>query len=375
MAELVWIFREERDIIDKKVYTRCTVWEETMVIRDVVKRTGLQKRTIYYYIDKKLLEPAVDPRNGYHNFSEEDVTRLSVIRKLREAGLPIADIRRILANPRTMTYYLHKQLKQLQIQLLITEETIKSLDQFAADLPACHSLKDISAQLEKAEFKPDISKYQVQFESGDARLIAGYLWQYYLEAPMADYRQFLWQKVMQYTKEHTHSDLKVMSGYLEFLPPEKLDEASVSQYLRNRKIIGLTPETYPVFIEEMKDELRRFASDPVQKEQWSLLYEPVIRPATLFAYGANHWMTEFHPDYEKYYNNIHACCLALRDELADGRKTELAELRDQLEQIFGKSCDLETSSYGELEIAASFSQSVYAQLPPEEIRKFLETEK
>lgn len=338
-----------------------------MNIKEVVKRTGIQKRTIYYYINEKLIEPAVNPGNGYHNFSEEDVTRLIVIRKLRDAGLPLADIRIVLANPRTLTFYIHKQLKQLQTELLITEETIKALDEFASNLPVCHSLKDISVQLSKAAFKPDMSKYQIQFESRDARLIAQYFWQGYIDEPMTDYRQFLWQKIMQYTIEHTHSDLKILSEYLQYLPPERLDEVAVNQYLRNQNIIALTPEEYLAFVEEMKKALNRFASDPVQKQQWKLLYGPVIRPATLFAFGANHWMMEFHPDYERYYNNIHACCMRLKDEMDKN-----PDLRDRLNSAFAGSCDLEASSYGELEIAAFFHQSVYAVLSPEEIRRFLD---
>ena len=72
-----------------------------MRIQEVVKRTNLQKRTIYYYIKEKLVIPSTTLENGYHDFSEDDVSRLIIIRKLRDAGLPLADIRSILSNPRT----------------------------------------------------------------------------------------------------------------------------------------------------------------------------------------------------------------------------------------------------------------------------------
>ena len=77
-----------------------------MRIQEVVKRTNLQKRTIYFYIKEQLITPASNLENGYHDFSEEDVSRLIMIRKLRDAGLPLADIRSILSNPRTAPYYL-----------------------------------------------------------------------------------------------------------------------------------------------------------------------------------------------------------------------------------------------------------------------------
>ena len=118
-----------------------------MRIQEVVKRTNLQKRTIYFYIKEQLITPS-SQENGYHDFSEDDISRLIMIRKLRDAGLPLADIRSILSNPRTAPYYLHKQLHHLQTQLLTTEETIKSLDDFSSSLPVCHSFEQLSDYLE-----------------------------------------------------------------------------------------------------------------------------------------------------------------------------------------------------------------------------------
>ena len=66
-----------------------------MRIQEVVTKTGLQKRTIYFYIKEKMITPVICPENGYHDFSEEDVSHLIIIRKLRDAGLSLADIRSI----------------------------------------------------------------------------------------------------------------------------------------------------------------------------------------------------------------------------------------------------------------------------------------
>lgn len=58
-----------------------------MRIQEVIKKTGLSRRTVYYYIDQKMISPVVDEHNGYHDFSEADIQKLFIIRKLREAGL------------------------------------------------------------------------------------------------------------------------------------------------------------------------------------------------------------------------------------------------------------------------------------------------
>ena len=68
------------------------------------QKTGLSRRTVYYYIDQKMISPVVDEHNGYHDFSEADIQKLFIIRKLREAGLSLADIRAILHKPRTTPF-------------------------------------------------------------------------------------------------------------------------------------------------------------------------------------------------------------------------------------------------------------------------------
>lgn len=339
-----------------------------MRIQDAVKKTGLQKRTIYYYIDEQLINPDINENNGYRDFSEDDIRKLILIHKLRDAGLPISDIRAILSHPRTTPFYLNKQLKKLQTQLTIMEQTMKNLDEFTGHLPVCKSLNDLYEQFSDIEFKPDISKYQITFESRDARLIAQYLWRAFIDVPMTEYRQFLWEKVMKYTLEHIKTDLKITSQYLQTLPPEQVDAVGVNQYLRNQKIIELTKADYPNFVEELKSSLLLFAQDNTQKEQWTLLYEPIIRPTTLFAFSASRWLFEFHPDYQKYYENIHVCCMMLKDYIDSDEGENFKKI---LEEAFNGSCDFEASSYGELEIAASFHHSVYSLMNPREIKKFL----
>ena len=105
-----------------------------MRIQEVIKKTGLSRRTVYYYIDQKMISPVVDEHNGYHDFSEADIQKLFIIRKLREAGLSLADIRAILHKPRTTPFYLHKQLNALQSQMLTIQQTISEMDRLSGQL-------------------------------------------------------------------------------------------------------------------------------------------------------------------------------------------------------------------------------------------------
>ena len=154
-----------------------------------------------------------------------------------------------------------------------------------------------------------------------------------------------------------------MAQYLQALSPEQLDAANVNQYLRNQKIIALTPEDYPDFVEELKKSLTLFATDERQIKKWRLLYRPLIRPTTLFAFSTSPLLLEFHPD-----NNIHACCMMLKDYL-DSKEGE--EFKTLLACAFQDSYDFEESSYGELEVAAAFHKSVYNMMTVDEIETFL----
>ena len=164
-----------------------------MRIQEVIKKTGLSRRTVYYYIDQKMISPVVDEHNGYHDFSEADIQKLFIIRKLREAGLSLADIRAILHKPRTTPFYLHKQLNALQSQMLTIQQTISEMDRLSGQLPVCQSLDQLAGMLADTDFCPE-DPTRNQMESRDARLLAQYLWMAYLDTPVTEYQQFCGRK-------------------------------------------------------------------------------------------------------------------------------------------------------------------------------------
>ena len=85
-----------------------------MKLGDVVKQTGLTKRTIYFYIEEHFLNPEINPANGYYNFSKEDVERLNVLKQLRKADFSIKDIQAMLKHPTTAYLYVQKQIETLK---------------------------------------------------------------------------------------------------------------------------------------------------------------------------------------------------------------------------------------------------------------------
>ena len=66
-------------------------------INEVAAETGLTTRTIRYYEEMGLLEPAARSEGDYRLYDESDLERLQFIRSLRDdAGFALAQIRQLL---------------------------------------------------------------------------------------------------------------------------------------------------------------------------------------------------------------------------------------------------------------------------------------
>lgn len=66
-----------------------------MLVNEAVKRTGLTKKTIYYYEEVGLISPSISA-NGYRNFSELDIMLLEKIALLRRLDMPVLEIKNYL---------------------------------------------------------------------------------------------------------------------------------------------------------------------------------------------------------------------------------------------------------------------------------------
>ncbi|MFJ5896213.1 MerR family transcriptional regulator [Streptomyces sp. NPDC093064] len=73
-----------------------------LTIGELARVTGLTVRTIRYWSDEGALPPVARSTGGYRLYDAASVARLELIRTLRELGLGLADVRRVLAGERTV---------------------------------------------------------------------------------------------------------------------------------------------------------------------------------------------------------------------------------------------------------------------------------
>lgn len=73
------------------------VGSEHMQIGEVAARTELSLRTIRHYEDAGLVIPSARSQGGFRLYTEDDVARLMVIRRMKPLGFTLDEMRELLA--------------------------------------------------------------------------------------------------------------------------------------------------------------------------------------------------------------------------------------------------------------------------------------
>lgn len=99
-------------------------------IGDFAKMTHLSVKALRHYHDVGLLGPAaIDPASGYRFYEPGQIVTAQVIRRFRDLGMPLDDIRALLAAPdvagRSEVIVAH--LERMEAQLSQTQATVASL--------------------------------------------------------------------------------------------------------------------------------------------------------------------------------------------------------------------------------------------------------
>jgi DNA-binding transcriptional MerR regulator len=68
-----------------------------LLIGDVARRVGLSLRTVRYYEEMGLVNPARRTQGGFRLYSEADVARFYVLKGMKPAGLTLEEIRELMA--------------------------------------------------------------------------------------------------------------------------------------------------------------------------------------------------------------------------------------------------------------------------------------
>jgi DNA-binding transcriptional MerR regulator len=103
--------------------------EPRFTIGELSRRTGLPVKTLRFWSDEGLLPPAARSKSGYRMYGEEALVRLDLVRSLREAGLGLDAIRKVLRRDLSLA-------EALRLHLATVEAHVASLQRVAAALRA-----------------------------------------------------------------------------------------------------------------------------------------------------------------------------------------------------------------------------------------------
>ncbi|SFY53232.1 helix-turn-helix domain-containing protein [Streptomyces sp. F-1] len=88
-----------------------------LTIGELARATGLSVRTIRYWSDEDVLAPVTRSPGGYRLYDAASVARLELVRTLRELGLGLDDVRRVLAGERTVAEVAATHVAALDAQI------------------------------------------------------------------------------------------------------------------------------------------------------------------------------------------------------------------------------------------------------------------
>jgi DNA-binding transcriptional MerR regulator len=103
--------------------------KRSLTIGELSRRTGVPVKTLRFWSDEGLLPPATRSSSGYRLYAEDATIRLDLVRTLREAGLGLEAIKKVLRNDLSLA-------DALRLQLAAVEAHASSLQRVAAALRA-----------------------------------------------------------------------------------------------------------------------------------------------------------------------------------------------------------------------------------------------
>lgn len=89
-----------------------------LTIGALAKETGVPVKTLRFYSDEGLLPPADRSPSGYRLYTEEHVARVALIRTLREAGIGLDDVSRVLRRDVSLPDVLRLRLGAIEAHIV-----------------------------------------------------------------------------------------------------------------------------------------------------------------------------------------------------------------------------------------------------------------
>ncbi|MFE0121516.1 MerR family transcriptional regulator [[Kitasatospora] papulosa] len=148
---------------------------DVLTIGRLAHRTGLPVRTLRFWSDEGLVPPAARTVGGYRLYDGESVARVELVRTLRELGLGLDEVRRVLSGRSTVAEVaeVHVAALDAQIRSLEVSRAVLATVSKRGSTAEETALMNRLARLSAAERKQIIDEFKVEVFGGlhgDSRL-------------------------------------------------------------------------------------------------------------------------------------------------------------------------------------------------------------
>ncbi len=110
---------------------------EMLQIGDVAERAGVSVRTVRYYEERELLSPLTHTSGGMRLYSEAEVRRLCLIRRLTTLGLSLDDVEGLLKGERAIEGREERvahSLELLRLQRELVDEQLTAVTRLKGEI-------------------------------------------------------------------------------------------------------------------------------------------------------------------------------------------------------------------------------------------------
>ncbi len=337
-----------------------------MRIQDVSKKTGLTKKAIHFYVSEGLIRPA-KTENNYYVFNNLDLDMLNQIMILRKSGLSIQTIKEIYTYPAAANFFLHRSFNELKKEIIekITElENLKMILETISPNATLFDIGDIPADRLKQHSDP--LWLDQMYPSNDERMIAILLLAPFLDVPVDEYRNYLWDKIFMDLKYQFKDNIPILSELIYSLSGNQIRESSTFQFNLMTQLAE-SDET-EAFISYLNSRIEEICIDRQLQMKWTLLHESVLQPVKLFFNRTREKkrIAQYNPRFEQSSVRIAQIVQMVSKSLTEKQKTQLSNCLDHR-----FSFDQET--YSDLFLLFTFHKSIYAMCSIETIQRALKS--
>lgn len=127
-----------------------------MKINEVEALAGITKKNIRFYEEQGLLSPRRNAENGYREYGEDEVKTLRQIRLMRKLGVPIEEIRQMLAGSCTVGDGIRRHM-------ILLEREQRNLEQ---SMELCRDMQNVQQPLSTLDAQEILTRMEALEQGG-----------------------------------------------------------------------------------------------------------------------------------------------------------------------------------------------------------------